>query len=334
VRSRSLWFIGPGAIEIRESAIPGPDEDRVLVQTHASAISAGTELLVYRNQFPAGMQADESLPALQRALGYPMLYGYACVGRVTECGGRIPPGWAGRRVFAFHPHESHFLARPADLFPVPDSLSDEEALFLPNLETAVNFLMDGQPLLGEDVAVLGQGIVGILTTALLSLFPLGRLITFDLYPQRRKMSLEAGAQSCFNPLDDKSQNERLLRDFDLVYELSGNPAALDRAIAMTGYGGRVIIGSWYGTKRASLDLGGAFHRSRIRLISSQVSTIAAELRGRWSVGRRLAVAADLLSRIRPARFVTHRFPVEKAAEAFALLDRHPQDCLQVILRYE
>jgi 2-desacetyl-2-hydroxyethyl bacteriochlorophyllide A dehydrogenase len=334
VRRRSLWFIGPGVIEIRESAIPIPDEDRVLVQTLASAISAGTELLVYRNEFPAGMQADESLPALQSPLGYPMLYGYACMGRVIKCGGRIPPGWAGRRVFAFHPHESHFLARPADLFPVPDSLSDEEALFLPNLETAVNFLMDGQPLIGEDVAVLGQGIVGILTTALLSLFPLGRLITFDLYPQRRKMSLEAGSQSCFNPLDDKSQNERLLRDFDLVYELSGNPAALDRAVTMTGYGGRVIIGSWYGTKRASLDLGGAFHRSRIRLISSQVSTIAAELRGRWSVGRRLAVAADLLSRVRPARFVTHRFPVEKAAEAFALLDRHPQDCLQVILRYE
>ena len=44
MRRRSLWFIGPGAIEIRESAIPGPDEDRVLVQTHASAISAGTEL--------------------------------------------------------------------------------------------------------------------------------------------------------------------------------------------------------------------------------------------------------------------------------------------------
>lgn len=334
MRNRSVWFTGPGAIEIQESAIPGPDEDRVLVRTCASAISAGTELLIYRNQFPAGMQADENLPALQLPLGYPMQYGYACVGRVVEQGDGIPPGWGGRRVLAFHPHESYFLARPANLFPVPDSLSDEEALFLPNLETAVNFLMDGRPLIGEDVAVLGQGIVGLLTTALLSQFPLGRLITFDLFPQRRKMSLEAGAQSCFNPLDDISQNERLLQDFDLAYELSGNPAALDRAIAMTGYGGRVIIGSWYGTKRTSLDLGGAFHRSRIRLISSQVSTIAAELRGRWSVGRRLAVVADLLSRVRPARFVTHRFPVEKAAEAFALLDRHPQDCLQVILRYE
>jgi 2-desacetyl-2-hydroxyethyl bacteriochlorophyllide A dehydrogenase len=334
VRNRSLWFIRPGAIEIRESAIPSPDEDRVLVQTCASAISAGTELLIYRNEFAAGMQADESLPALQLPLGYPMQYGYACVGRVAERGDAVPPGWEGRRVFAFHPHESHFLARPADLFPLPDSLGDEEALFLPNLETAVNFVMDGQPLLGEDVAVIGQGIVGLLTTALLSLFPLGRLVTFDLYPYRRKMSFKAGAQSCFNPLDDKNHNERLLRDFDLVYELSGDPAALDRAIAMTGFGGRVIIGSWYGTKRASLDLGGTFHRSRIRLVSSQVSTIAAELRGRWSVKRRFAVVADLLQRVRPARFVTHRFPVEKAAEAFALLDRHPGDCLQVILHYE
>ena len=64
---------------------------------------------------------------------------------------------------------------------------------------------------------------------------------------------------------------------DLTYELSGAPAALDQAIRITGFSGRVVIGSWYGTKRASLDLGGRFHRSRIRLISSQVSSLSPEL---------------------------------------------------------
>jgi len=52
------------------------------------------------------------------------------------------------------------------------------------------------------------------------------------------------------------------------------------------YSGRVVIGSWYGSKPVQLDLGGAFHRSRIRLISSQVSSLAPELSGRWDKSRR------------------------------------------------
>ena len=334
VKRRSLWFTGPGAVEIRESAIPNPSDGQVLVQTCASAISAGTELLIYRNQFPAGIQADETLATLRHPLAYPMQYGYACLGRIVVRGGGISPAWEGRRVFAFHPHESHFLARPEDLFTVPDSMTDEEALFLPHLETAVNFILDGRPMIGEDVAVLGQGVVGLLTTALLSLFPLGRLVTSDLYPLRRSRSIEAGAQRCFDPLRAEDQSDHLPRDFDLVYELSGYPAALDQAIAMTGFGGRVIIGSWYGTKRASLDLGGTFHRGRIRLVSSQVSTIAARFQDRWTRRRRFDVAADLLTRVRPARFVTHRFTLKQAGEAFAMLDERPQDCLQVILLYK
>jgi len=329
VKRRSLWFTGPGTVETRESVIPAPSDGKVLVQTSASAVSAGTELLIYRNQFPAGIQADETLAALRHPLAYPMQYGYACLGRVALRGDGISPEWQARRVFAFHPHESHFLARPEELFIIPDSMTDEEALLLPSMETAVNFILDGRPVIGEDVAILGQGVVGLLTTALLSQFPVGRLVTSDLYPSRRSRSIEAGAQRCFDPL-----GANLPRDFDLVYELSGNPAALDQAIAMAGFGGRVIIGSWYGTKRVSLDLGGTFHRSRIQLVSSQVSTIASVLQDRWSRRRRFAVAADLVTRLRTARFVTHRFSLDQAGEAFAMLDKRPQDCLQVILLYE
>lgn len=334
MKRRSLWFTGPRAVETRESAIPAPSEGQVLVQTRASAVSTGTELLIYRNQFPAGMQADDTLAALRRPLGYPMQYGYACLGRITRRGNGIPREWQDRRVFAFNPHESHFLARTEDLFTVPDSMTDEEALFLPSMETAVNFILDGQPMIGESVAVLGQGVVGLMTTALLSLFPLERLVTSDLYPLRRSHSIETGAQHCFDPLAAKDQPDRLTRDFDLVFELSGDPTALDQAIAMTGFGGRVIIGSWYGARRASLDLGGTFHRGRIRIAGSQVSTIASGLQERWSRRRRFAVAANLLTRVQPARFVTHRFTLEQAGEAFAALDERPQDCLQVIFLYD
>jgi hypothetical protein len=69
--------------------------------------------------------------------------------------------------------------------------------------------------------------------------------------------------------------------FDLTFELTGSPSALNDAIEHTAFSGRIVIGSWYGQKRAEIDLGGAFHRSRIKLIASQVSTISPELSGRW-----------------------------------------------------
>jgi threonine dehydrogenase-like Zn-dependent dehydrogenase len=119
----------------------------------------------------------------------------------------------------------------------------------------------------------------------------------------------------------------------LVYELTGSPAALDDAIALTGAEGRIVVGSWYGTKRAAVDLGSHFHRGRLRLISSQVSRLAPGLSGRWTKSRRMGFAVELLARLRPSRLITHRFPFEQAAEAYELLDKRPEETGQVLLEY-
>ncbi len=121
--------------------------------------------------------------------------------------------------------------------------------------------------------------------------------------------------------------------FDLTFELTGSPSALDDAIAMTTFSGRIVIGSWYGEKRANVDLGSAFHRSRIKIISSQVSTIAPELSGRWDKSRRFNVAWEALRRIQPQKWITHRFPIDKAEDAYRLLDENPQETIQVIFNY-
>src|SRR5690606_10994878 len=117
-------------------------------------------------------------------------------------------------------------------------------------------------------------------------------------------------------------------------ELSGNPAALDDVLRATGREGRVVVGSWYGTRRAPIELGTHFHRGRLTVRSSQVSRIDPALAGRWTKARRLGFAIELLRRIRPGALVTHRFPVERAAAAFHLLDTSPGAALQVLLTYE
>lgn len=330
----SLYFTSPARVTICTEEIPPLEPEQLLIQTLFSAISPGTEMLLYRGQFPGDLPLDENIAGFRTPPAYPLKYGYSLVGRVTAIGRSIDPAWLGRTVFSFHPHESHFTASPQELLPVPADVTPEQAVFLPNMETAVNFIMDGAPLIGEEVAVFGQGIVGLLTTALLRRFPLSKLVTLDSYLLRRQISVELGAHACFDPADIGQVKSLLGDGVDLCYEVSGSPEALDQAIALTGYGGRVIIGSWYGTKKANLDLGGRFHRSRIRLMSSQVSTLSPELSGRWTKARRFAIAWEMLKSIQPHRLITHRIPLASAGEAFRLIDQEPAQTVQVVLTYE
>lgn len=351
---RSLWFTAPRRLEVREEPLRPLASDEVRVETIASGPSAGTELLVYRGEAPAELPADATLPSLGGSLAFPLRYGYAAVGRVIERGAEVDGLRDGDLVFAFHPHADRFTARADDLVVLPDGLSPQAAVLLPSAETAVNLVLDGRPAVGERVAVFGQGVVGLLVTALLARFPLAALVTVDPLDARRRLSRELGAGASVDPgVGEAREADDALRralgggsgpvgpegpedagGADLSYELSGDPAVLDRAIAATGFAGRVVIGSWYGTKRAPVDLGGYYHRSRIALATSQVSTLAPELTGRWTKRRRLAVALGLLARVRPERLISHRVPFARAAELYRLLDERPDETLQTVLTYD
>lgn len=326
----------PRRIEVVDEALPPGGPGQVLVRTEVSAISPGTEMLFYRGQVPTKtaeeMAVDATLDAFgQNEVQYPLRYGYSCVGRVVEVADGAHAEWLQRRVFAFAPHASHFWADPADLLVVPTGLEPTIAALLPNMETAVNLVMDGQPAIGERVVVIGQGIVGLLTLALLRQFPLQRLIAVDPIELRRATALQLGADSAIFPDGDRPPAG--WEAADLVYELSGSPAALNTALALTGFAGRVVIGSWYGQKQAPINLGGAFHRSRIRLIASQVSTIDPQWSGRWDKGRRFAVAWQMLQQLDLDFLVTHRFPAADAAAAYHLIDEQNQQTIQVVLTY-
>ncbi len=350
MNQRTVTFTAPRQVELREEPLPAPGADDVLVETICSAISAGTEMLIYHGRFPRDLETDSVISGLRDDFEYPLAYGYACVGKVVAVGNEVNREWLNKSVFAFQPHTSHFIAKPDSLFPIPDSLSPESACFLPNMETAVNLVQDGAPILGERILVLGQGVVGLLTASLLNEFPLETLVTADRYELRRNLSTKIGVNRSLDPAflrkENSSETNKVTnsdtsntswlayaQDFDLVYELSGSPSALNDAIALTRFSGRIVIGSWYGEKRAETDLGGSFHRSRIRLISSQVSTISPELSGRWDKTRRFGVAWEALKRIQPQKWITHRFHVEEAKKAYQLLDENPQETIQVIFEY-
>lgn len=339
MKRRSLWIKEPGLAEVREETMPQPEPGELLVRTEISGVSAGTERLFFKGRVPEGSDIDSSLPALNGRLQYPIKYGYSSVGVVEEVGPEADDNWLGRRVFAFRPHESHFTCDPREVLELPEDLDARDGVFLANLETAVNFLLDGAPLVGEKVVVHGQGVVGLLTTALLAELPLRQLIALDPAPNRRQASQEIGGDTCLDPSREAVADElqMLLGEdkapgADLSYELSGAAAALDLALATTGYSGRVVIGAWYGEDPVSLRLGQRFHRSGLQVISSQVSSLNPKHRGRWSTSRRLETAVSAARRLRPSRLITHELPIETAHEAYELLDQ-PEETLQIVITY-
>jgi 2-desacetyl-2-hydroxyethyl bacteriochlorophyllide A dehydrogenase len=338
----SVWFEKTSSISVKEESIPVPGPDEALVKTIVSAISPGTEMVIYRGEAPENMPADESISSLKGCFAFPLKYGYAAVGEVTHIGFNVENDWVGRKVFAFHPHESHFVEKTTGLHLLPSHISPEEAVFLPNIETALTLILDGAPLAGEQVVVFGQGVVGLLLTSILKQFPLSVLATLDNYPLRQNFSEAVGAHMSLDPNNPETMDHLasaltgsgFYRGADLTFEVSGNPAALEQAIEVTGYSGRIILGSWYGTKKAELLLGGDFHRKRIHLITSQVSTINPYLSGRFTKPRLLSLAWEMLAQLKPSRFITHRFPINRAAEAYSLLDETPGEAVQVLISYK
>lgn len=339
VLAKQLWFTAPMQVEVREQVLPALQAGELLVACECSAISAGTELLLYRGQIPQDMLLDSTLGGMQQPSLFPLQYGYASVGRVLQAGSNVDQSWLGQRVFAFQPHASHFISTPAQLIRVPDDIAPDAAAFLANMETAVNLVQDGQPGIGETVLVMGQGIVGLLLTSLLAQFPLSALHAVDMQAHRRQLALQLGATHVFDATHDiNALHEGLSAasgksGADLIYEVSGAPAALDLAVKLSGYASRIVIGSWYGNKPVAVALGGEAHRNRLQFITSQVSTLAPSLSGRWDKSRRLDIAWQMIRQLQPARLITHRASLQTAATLYQSLHEGAPDIAQAMFYY-
>ncbi len=334
--AQQLWFTGPQQVAVRANEIALPAAGSVVVEVICSAISAGTEMLVYRGQLPTDIALDTTIDSLQNPT-YPLQYGYACVGTVVQLGEGVDESWLGQAVFAFQPHASHFVSAVENLIPVPEDIAAEDAVFLANMETAVNLLQDGKPIIGERVLVLGQGIVGLLLSSLLVQMPLEELLAADTWKNRREIAEQLGVAT-FNPLSAEErhlQQQRLsaVQGADLIYELTGVPDVLNLAVDFSGYHSRIVIGSWYGTKSAPVFLGGAAHRNRLQITTSQVSSLSPELSGRWTKARRFDVTWNMIRRLRPSKLVSHRAALEEAPVVYQQLDQQPGSLVQALFVY-
>lgn len=342
--AESLVFARPGKVEIRPTSVQSPQHGEVRVHTRYSLISPGTERLIYRGSVPIGRPVDETLVAFRGSrFGYPMRYGYACLGTVNDIGAGVDRAWQGRDVIAWWPHESVFCAPLGCVEAIPTldpDVSTLDFLFLPLLETAVTLVQDAGPILGDRVAIVGLGIVGQLVADLLARMAPGQLVLADRSPSRlaradRRLASIGIPRVLVQAGEDgeatlPSESEP---GADVTLELSGSAEGINHALALTRDHGRVILGSWYGESLSPVRFDARFHRSRIQLKSSQVSTIDPTLQGRWTTARRRELAEEYATRLRPSDLITHTIPFREADRAYRLLDDPDEDALGILLKY-
>lgn len=337
MKKSSLYFTGPEKLDVKREEIENPNSGEVLVETEISGISSGTEMLFYKNKIGKGVKIDKEIKSLQQETKYPFKYGYSTVGHVKEIGNNVSEDWRDQLVFSFHPHESRFLSSTEDLIKVPADIRGRKAIFLPSLETAINLIMDGRPVIGENIVIIGQGVIGLLITSVLSEMAFNRVYTTEKSPKKRNISEDMGASESLEANISKEDfidsTDLPEEGADLTYEVSGNPKALKQAIHITRFSGRVIVGSWYGDKDPIVSLDSDFHRNRVDLISSQVSSIDPSYSGRWDKKRRTNLAWRILKKLDLEKLITHEFPLKKAKKAYSRIDQENEDTVQVIFNY-
>ncbi|MDQ4027037.1 MAG: zinc-binding alcohol dehydrogenase [Actinomycetota bacterium] len=328
-KARAVVFLAPRSVELQEVELPEVGEEEVFVTTSFSGISGGTEMLAYRGEIDPHMPVDEVIDSLEGSFSYPFRYGYSCVGVVERSRSALPEG---TRVFAFHPHQDRFVAQASDVVPL-DDIDPRTGTLFPLVETALQVSLDAGPVRQEPVVVLGLGAVGLVTAALLRKSG-AQVLASDLKDWRR----QAAAALNVLAVPPELLDERIMRDTEgrgvsLVVEATGNPKVLGPALSLLAHEGTALVASWYGTKPVSLPLGGDFHRRRLVIRSSQVSTIPSRLAGRWTVERRRAVTRSLLRELPLDALTTHEFPFSEVSLAFEAVDRCDPGLIHAGLRY-
>ncbi|MGH3089300.1 MAG: alcohol dehydrogenase catalytic domain-containing protein, partial [Rubrobacteraceae bacterium] len=137
--ARALWFDAPRSAELRPEEIPPPGPDEARVRTLFSAVSHGTEMLVYRGEVSKDLTLD--LPTLRGGYGFPIKFGYAAVGRIVDVGGGVEDLSPGDAVFVHHPHQDVFSVPASMPVRLPDGLDPLFGVFFANVETALNIVL-------------------------------------------------------------------------------------------------------------------------------------------------------------------------------------------------
>jgi threonine dehydrogenase-like Zn-dependent dehydrogenase len=248
-----------GRAVVEEVPVPTPRAGMALVKTEASLVSAGTERMVVEfaekslvgkarsrpdlvRQVVDKMQREGVIPTVRAAfnrLDQPMALGYSSAGTIVELGADMDGFHVGGRVacagggYAVH---AEYNVVPRNLLtPLPDSVDFESAAFTTIGSIALHGFRLAEPQLGETVAVIGMGLLGLLTGQIAAAAGC-HVLGIDVNPERIALASSLGLQACLRAqAEDMAQSFTANRGFDVVIicadTSSNDPVELAGAIA-------------------------------------------------------------------------------------------------------
>ena len=321
----AFWTVAPGRGELRRETLPPLRDGDVLVRSLYSAISRGTESLVFRGEVPPSEYQRMRAPFQQGDFPAPVKYGYINVGVVEAGCGAQAQALVGRRVFCLYPHQQAYVVPATAVVALPDAVPSARAVLAANLETAINAIWDASPTLGDRIAVVGGGVLGALVTWLCARIPGTEVELIDLDPSRAALATALGAGFA---LPDGARG-----NCDLVIHASGAPAGLARALELAGDEATVLEMSWYGQHSVALALGEAFHARRLTLRSSQVGRLPPRQAPRWTYRRRMELALSLLVDSLPDVLISGESDFASLPDTLQRLSSAPAGALCHRIRY-
>jgi predicted dehydrogenase len=360
-----------GQTTIEEVPIPTPRAGQALVRVAASLVSAGTERMVVEfaekslvgkarsrpdlvKQVVDKMQREGIVPTLEAAfnrLDSPMPLGYSSAGVITALGPGMDGFHIGQRVACaggnYAVHAEYNLIPRNLLTPLPDSVELESAAFTTLGAIALHGLRLAEPQLGENVAVIGLGLLGLLTIQLASAAGC-RVWGVDTDPERVALASQFGIAACSRQnAEDSARAFTANRGFDSIIicadTASNDPVTLAGAIARdranivaTGAVGLTFPRKIYFEKELSFINSRSYGPGRYDPSYEENGRDYPIGYIRWTEGRNFEAVVGLLEngKLKVESLITHRFPIEQAAEAYEIITgKKKEPFLGVLLTY-
>lgn len=321
---RVVWT-APAQVAVEEWEVPQVNANEVLVKTHFTLISPGTER--------AWLLHLPNTPAT-----FPQYPGYSAVGQVAEVGEQVRQFNIGDRVVWAGKHAAHAVVAESALLPVPPKLADEEAVFFRLIAIALQGVRKAAIELGESVVVLGAGLIGLLALQLAQRSGGFPVIAVDLSDLRLEFARRVGADGVLRgDADDLVERVHALTDggAHVVLEATGNPNAIPLAFQLARRRGRVVLlGSPRG-ETPTVNFYTDVHRKGLVVIGAHdsVRPKAESSHGFWTARDDETLALKLLAarRLQVAPLITHRVRGTEAPTAYALLMQNDMAALGILL---
>lgn len=324
-------------LETFSLAEPGPNQ--LLVETEASAISAGTELAIYTGIHQWLADPTRTWPK------FPFVPGYSGVGRVLAIGENCQNWHTGDRLIWAARHASHALIDVADqntvVWPIGADVSASAAATAIIMRFPLTALVRAEPILGQSVAVVGLGMIGQLTLRLFAAAGAYPLIGIDPMAQRRVQAETTPGVATLDP--DAGDLKSALRELnngelpDIVVDATGAPAAVRTAMAVVTDGGKVImVGSPRGIA-GEVDFYWDLHGRSISLIGAHGSAIGIQPREKFPFvrDRALRLLVHLLEsgRLTVDDLITHHVHTSQLQDMYEGLLHKRDEFLGVTLHW-